>query len=93
MANTPRRTDANTAPTDFPKTTPPISMGQDNLLLQTVLTMQGTLGGLAKQIEGMERKLDKVADEVAKHGRWLFAAYVGGAVILAIVGLIAKFGG
>jgi hypothetical protein len=77
-------------PGQFADTTPQLGMDSGSFTLQTIMTMQATLGGLVKQIEGMEKKLDGVADDGKKHGHWIYAANVLAILGLGVIGFMAK---
>lgn len=78
-----------TVPASFPETTPPLTLDQ-SFTLPTIMTMQHTLGGLEKSMERVETKLDKLGDDVTKHGHWIYAANAVIVLGLAILGFMAK---
>jgi hypothetical protein len=88
MAKPPKgRAEETTAPTSFPTTSPPPTLDQ-SFTLPTIMTMQSQLGAIGKQLEHIEKKLDEVAGDVKKHGRWIYAA---NAFVLAMIALIGFF--
>jgi hypothetical protein len=80
--------DQATAPTSFPATAPPQSLDQ-SFTLPTIMTMQSQLGGIVKQLEHIEKKMDDVSADVKVHGRWIFAANAVLAVMIAVVAFLA----
>jgi hypothetical protein len=77
-----------TSPAKFAATAP-LTLDQ-SFTLPTIATMQHTLGGIEKQVESLDRKVDKMSNDVEKHGRWLFAANAILPIAIGIMGFIAK---
>lgn len=85
------RTPAGSAPSPPPEqqpTPPPLSLDQ-SFTLPTIMTMQSQLGGIVKQLEHIEKKMDEVSHDVKKHGQWIFAANALLFVILATMTFLA----
>lgn len=74
----------------FPHTTSLLTFDHDSFVMQWMMTMQATLGGLVKHVDSMDKKLDRVADEVAKHGRWIYAASVVVVLGVSVLGFLVK---
>jgi hypothetical protein len=75
---------------DQDKLGPPPPTLDQSFTLPTIMTMQHTLGGIEKQVEGLDRKVDKLSADVEKHGRWLFTANVILIIALAVISFVAK---
>lgn len=88
MAKPTKISGEQSAPTSLPSSTPPQSLDQ-SFTLPTIMTMQSQLGGIVKQLEHIEKKMDDVSSDVKKHGRWIYAANALLAVVLAIIGFLA----
>ena len=78
-----------TNPTQFPETTPAYTR-DDSFTLQAIMDIKGTLGGLVKQIDSLEVSVEKMATDVSKHGKWIFAANAVLLISLGILGFLAK---
>lgn len=54
------------------------------------MNMQHTLGGIEKQLENLDKKMDKISADVEKHGRWVYAANAIGVIVLAVISFLAS---
>ena len=76
--------------TSFPHTTPLLTLDYGSFVMQSLMTMQATLGGLVKHVDSVDKKLDRVADDVSKHGRWIYAASVVVVIGVSVLGFLVK---
>lgn len=84
MADQQKQPDSET-PQQFPSvTTPRPNQATHDFTLQAVMEMQKTLGGVCAQLDRIDSEIQRTADDVSKHGRWIFAANV---VIVIAVGV------
>jgi len=75
-------------PPEQQPTPPPLTLDQ-SFTLPTIMTMQSQLGGIVKQLEHIEKKMDDVSSDVKKHGQWIFAANALLVVILSVIAFLA----
>ena len=61
-------------PHSFPDTTPPLGLDHSSFTLQTIMTMQSTLGGLSKQVDTLSAQVEDLGKDVRAHGKWIYAA-------------------
>lgn len=65
-------------------------MDSNAVLLSTVLSIKSDLGGVCKQLDGLDAKIEKLGDEVSRHGKWIFAANIVLVILIGVVGFAAK---
>lgn len=82
--------ETGTPPATTPTGATPAYGSDHNFTLQTIMEVQKTLGGLVKQIDGLDKNVNKLSDDVSKHGKWIFAANAVVLIALGILGFLAK---
>ena len=75
MAKQPK-TRKGTTPQSYAPTTPPQAQAGHDFTLQAVMEMQKTLGAIGNKVDTVDKRVDDMSTELAKHGKWIFAANV-----------------